>query len=58
MFRSTRRPEPESPDLIGVIRQVRRRWRMKLALRGLVLVAALAVAAVAGAAVGLESWRF
>ncbi|HZB26717.1 MAG TPA: DUF4175 family protein, partial [Vicinamibacterales bacterium] len=58
MFRSTRTPEPESPELIDVIRQVRRRWRMKLALRGLVLVAALAVAAVAAAAVGLESWRF
>ncbi len=49
---------PSDSDLIGIIRQIRRRWRMKLALRGAVLVAALAVAVFVGAALGLESWRF
>src|SRR5687767_3754279 len=46
------------PDLLGVIRQVRRRWRMKLALRGAAIVAALTVAVFVVAAFGLESWRF
>jgi hypothetical protein len=49
---------PSDSDLIGIIHQIRRRWRMKLALRGTVLVAALAVAVFMGAAVGLESSRF
>src|SRR5687768_5672723 len=49
---------PTDSDLIGIIRQIRRRWRMKLALRGAVLVAALAVVVFVGAAFGLESWRF
>ena len=49
---------PGDPDLIGVIRQVRRRWRIKLALRGAAIVAALAVAVFVAAALGLESWRF
>ena len=48
----------ESSDLVEVIRQIRRRWRFKLALRGIVLVAAFVVAALIGAAFGLESWRF
>ena len=50
--------EPAESDLLAIIHQVRRRWRLKLALRGVVLVAALAVAAVVAAAFGLESWRF
>src|SRR5688572_4960829 len=50
-------PAPDA-DLLGVIRQVRRRWRMKLALRGAVTVAALTVAVFVTAAFGLESWRF
>jgi hypothetical protein len=45
-------------DLVGVIHQVRRRWRLKLALRGVVLVVALAVLALIAAAFGLESSRF
>src|SRR5688572_24937001 len=49
---------PADSDLIGIIRQVRRRWRMKLALRGAATVAALMVAVFLAAAVGLESWRF
>ena len=49
---------PADSDLIGIIRQVQRRWRMKLALRGAATVAALMVAVFLAAAVGLESWRF
>ncbi|HEU4926941.1 MAG TPA: DUF4175 family protein, partial [Vicinamibacterales bacterium] len=45
-------------DLIGIIRQVRRRWRMKLALRGTATVAALMVVVFLAAALGLESSRF
>ena len=53
-----RSTNPEISDLVEVIRQIRRRWRFKLALRGVVLVAAFIVAALVGAAFGLESWRF
>src|SRR3954471_3808340 len=49
---------PAESDLIGVIRQVRRRWRMKLALRGVATVAALTVLVFLAAAFGLESSRF
>jgi hypothetical protein len=45
-------------DLIGIIRQVRRRWRMKLALRGAAIVAGLSVVVFLAAALGLESSRF
>ncbi|MGH9370221.1 MAG: hypothetical protein ACRD15_01680, partial [Vicinamibacterales bacterium] len=59
MRMSLGRPEsPSDSDLIGTIHQVRRRWRMKLALRGAVLVAGLGVAVFVVAAFGLESWRF
>ena len=50
-----RSTNPEISDLVEVIRQIRRRWRFKLALRGVVLVAAFVVAALVGAAFGLES---
>src|SRR6185503_2349804 len=53
-----RNESPAESDLIGVIRQVRRRWRMKLALRGAATVAALMVAVFLAAALGLESSRF
>ena len=53
-----RNESPADSDLIGIIRQVRRRWRMKLALRGAALVAALTVAVFLAAAFGLESSRF
>jgi hypothetical protein len=49
---------PADSDLIGIIRQVRRRWRMKLALRGTATVAALMVVVFLAAAFGLESSRF
>src|SRR5688500_10525221 len=45
-------------ELIAVIRQVRRRWRLKLALRGAAIVAALTVVVFLAAALGLESSRF
>src|SRR5215208_6599723 len=42
-----------SSELLDIIRQVRRRWRVKLALRG-----ALGVVVLVLSAFGLESWRF
>ena len=53
-----RNESPAESDLIGIIRQVQRRWRMKLALRGAATVAALMVAVFLAAAFGLESSRF
>src|SRR5918995_1787019 len=53
-----RNESPAESDLIGIIRQVQRRWRMKLALRGAATVAALMVAVFLAAALGLESSRF
>jgi hypothetical protein len=50
--------DAEDADLVSVIHQVRRRWRLKLALRGVVLVVALLVLALVAAAFGLESSRF
>ena len=49
----------ENPsDLVGVIHQIRRRWRYKLMLRGAVGVLGLGAAALVLSAWGLESWRF
>ena len=56
--RTTRPAIDSDSDLIGIIHQVRRRWRMKLALRGAAIVAALAVVVLLAAALGLESLRF
>ncbi len=53
-----RNESPAESDLIGIIRQVQRRWRMKLALRGAATVAALMVVVFLAAAFGLESSRF
>ena len=54
---SMRRPETPS-DLVGIIHQIRRRWRYKLMLRGAVGVLGLGLAALLLSAWGLESWRF
>src|SRR5687767_5863371 len=45
-------------DLIAVIRQVRRRWRMKLALRGAVGVLGLGLLVLLAGAFALEAARF
>jgi hypothetical protein len=45
-------------ELVDIIHQVRRRWRMKLALRGALAVVGLGVAVLLASAYGLESWRF
>src|SRR4051812_42443785 len=45
-------------ELVDIIRQVRRRWRMKLALRGALGVVGLGVLVILLSAYGLESWRF
>jgi len=47
-----------SSELVDVIRRVRNRWRLKLALRGAVVVAAGTVLALLLSASGLESFRF
>ena len=45
-------------ELVDVIRRVRNRWRMRLALRGAVVVVAGTVLALLLSASGLESFRF
>ena len=45
-------------ELVEIIHQVRRRWRMKLALRGALGVVGLGVLVLLVSAYGLESWRF
>ena len=52
-----RRPE-QPTDLLGVIQQVRRRWKYKLLLRGAVGLLALGFMAFVLSAWGLEAWRF
>jgi hypothetical protein len=52
------RPDDSSTELVDVIRQVRRRWRMKLALRGALGVLGLGLIVLLLSAYGLESWRF
>src|SRR5262245_41387268 len=45
-------------ELVDVIRQVRSRWRMKLLLRGAVIVLAGALVVLALASFGLQSYKF
>src|SRR4029079_17786625 len=45
-------------ELVEVIRQIRNRWRLKLALRGLVVVVAGSLLALLVSASGLEALRF
>ena len=51
-------PSWHRDELIRAIRQVRRRWRMKVALRGLTLVAGAGLVAFLASAFGLEQLRF
>src|SRR4026209_522392 len=57
MIDDTRRTDSAS-ELVEIIHEVRRRWRMKLALRGAMGVAGLGVLILLLSAYGLESWRF
>src|SRR3989337_1111524 len=52
------RDDSSDSELIGVIRQVRRRWRMKLALRGALAVVGLGLLVLLAGAFGLEAARF
>jgi hypothetical protein len=45
-------------DLVGVIRRVRNRWRVRIALRGLAIVLAAGLAAFLVSSYGLEFFRF
>ena len=45
-------------ELIDVIRQVRSRWRMRLLLRGGIIVVAGALVAIALASFGLQTFKF
>ena len=45
-------------ELVNVIRQVRSRWRMKLLLRGGVIVLVGALIAIALASFGLQTYKF
>lgn len=57
MDRFVSRPATRS-DLLAIIAQVRRRWRLKLALRGAAAAAGILALALVAAAVGLELTRF
>jgi hypothetical protein len=52
------RRSDSSSELVDLVRQVRRRWRMKLALRGALGVMGLGLVVLLLSAYGLESWRF
>jgi hypothetical protein len=58
LFDSLRRHSDPPTDLVGIIRQARRRWRLKLAVRGLAVVAGLGLALFLVAAYVLEWARF
>src|SRR2546428_6781749 len=45
-------------ELVEIIRQIRNRWRLKLALRGVVVVVAGSLLALLLSASGLEAFRF
>ena len=50
---------PELPsDLVSIIHDVRKRWRMKLALRGAAIAAACVAVALVGSAMTLQWMRF
>jgi hypothetical protein len=58
LFESLRARSERPADLGGLIRQARRRWRMRIALRGLAAVAAAGLALLLAAAYAMEWARF
>jgi hypothetical protein len=59
LFGGRPRPRPHDPDrLLAVIRSVRRRWRLRLVLRGVAITGAVALIALLAASFGLEQLRF
>src|ERR687895_580655 len=58
MLEKLRQPSDSPHSLIDIIRRVRQRWRLKLALRGVVSVMATVVLLTLVAAYGLEWARF
>ena len=58
MLDDLRRRSTPPQDLFGIIAHVRNRWRMKLALRGAVVLLAVAFGLFVVAAFGLETVRF
>ena len=59
LFGGPPRPRSSDPDrLLAVIRSVRRRWRLRLALRGVAITGTVALAALLAASWGLEQFRF
>ena len=51
-------PRSSREELVRVIRQVRNRWRLKLALRGVAVMVAAGIVAFLMSAYGLEYFRF
>ena len=58
MLEHLRRRSPSSNTLLGIISEVRSRWRFKLLMRGVVCMAGIAFALFLLAASGLEWARF
>ena len=58
LFEPLRRRSTQPPDLMGIIREARKRWRLKLLLRGVAIVAGLALLMFLAAAYTLEWARF
>src|SRR5690606_25451205 len=58
MFESVRRRSSSSPTLLDIIGQVRRRWRSKLLLRGVLWVLGITLLLLLVAAYGLEWARY
>src|SRR5688572_20259257 len=58
MFESLRRRSTPPSDLLEIIADVRSRWRLKLALRGLACVVGVLVVLFLIAASGMEWWKF
>ena len=58
MADATLRPEGGRQELVEVVRQVRRRWRMRILLQGGIIILVGALAAIALASFGLQSYKF